>query len=1172
MSIRFVIGRAGTGKTYHCLHAIRQRLRHDAVDGPRLIFLVPEQASQQMERAMLLPRGDGDEEIAAAHRAEVLSFRRLAFRVLESVGDPVLPALSDAARAMVLRRLIRVDADRLRYYRRPERLGGLVERLGRTLTEFIQEGIAPEHLGDDSPGREQPDASAAQSAKLHDLRRIYAAYLDYLQGGFADPSQYLRVARESFDRCNWLAGAELWVDGFASLSGEEVATLVELARRAAHTEVTGLLDPRLARPHCEDVTLHALFGKPARTYHELRDAFASAGLPIEEPLLLNPTPPPRFARAESLATLEKNWETAPPRPTDPAPPTDVELVELPSRRVEVEYAVSRIVHWVQRHGGYRYRDVAIIARDLEGYHELLSAALQSRGIPFFLDRRRPIAHHPLVELLRGAAAIVSESLSLASIRVLLKTGLLPIRVDQADELENYLLAHGIAGPQAWFGADWEFRRAERLHKDEPNPDRTALLGRVNATRRELVRCLSGWWEFACAPAGRTGKEWAEALLAWLERLQTAGVLEAWARTADADGRPEEADEHRQVWHVALSFLDDLARAFSDTVLTIDDLADVLEAGLSSLTLGLVPPTLDQVLVGAIERSRHPDIKAAVLIGFNDGLFPQRPTEDSILNDDDRVLLRTAGVRLAAPARERVFDEPMLAYIALTRASDALVVTYTTTDDKAKTLLPSPYVQTLLAACGGLTVQTVGDPERERATWDLLGSADLRRRLAMEFRSRPSREDDDTPVRALWNELYDSVRGSLSAEPASRSALRSLDDHGTARLSPHSIERLLGKPFRTSVTQLESYAACPFQFFARYGLRLQKREDAALKAIDVGRVQHAILEDVVGGFAARRARLTDVSEDELLNGLGESCRRVALARPPDGARSDPRNAFLLRRSASHLGRVLRAQRRFVQAGKTRTFAAELAFGFDRAGSLPPLEIALGKDRRALVRGFIDRVDLAELKDELLAVVVDYKRTPRKQLSLAEVYHGLSLQLLSYLLVVADHGRQLAGRTVRPIAAHFVSLASQYVRVHHPDDAQGRELALLGTVRPRGLILADDLDALDTPTEGAWAPCYRAYIKKDGGIGELDKSDAADAAGFERLLAHTRATLTRLCNELLSGEIGAHPYRLSERRPCTFCEMASACRLEWGLDSVRVLEPLKRSEVLQRLADRAAPPNP
>ena len=207
MAVRFIIGRAGSGKTHHCLEAIRARLRQDPVDGPRLVLLVPEQASLQMERAII-----GADGVGAAHRAEVLSFRRLAQRVLEASGAPARGALSEPARAMVLRHLVMRHAVDLRFYRgladrgaATGRLGGFVERLGATVSELIQEAIEPEDL--ELPGGDEDLDDPAHQAKLHDLRTIYRAYLDYLGGDRLDPSQFLQAARARLDRCPWLVGA-----------------------------------------------------------------------------------------------------------------------------------------------------------------------------------------------------------------------------------------------------------------------------------------------------------------------------------------------------------------------------------------------------------------------------------------------------------------------------------------------------------------------------------------------------------------------------------------------------------------------------------------------------------------------------------------------------------------------------------------------------------------------------------------------------------------------------------------------------------------------------------------------------------------------------------------------------------------------------------------------------
>jgi len=122
--------------------------------------------------------------------------------------------------------------------------------------------------------------------------------------------------------------------------------------------------------------------------------------------------------------------------------------------------------------------------------------------------------------------------------------------------------------------------------------------------------LDPWLETAGKSQPKTGADWSAAVIDWLTRAEVGAALQRWADAAEADGDLDLAEEHRHVWRGVVSLLDDAAYAMSDVALALAEWADVLEAGLGGLTLGLTPPTVDQVLVGSIERSRHPDIKAA----------------------------------------------------------------------------------------------------------------------------------------------------------------------------------------------------------------------------------------------------------------------------------------------------------------------------------------------------------------------------------------------------------------------------------------------------------------------------------------------------------------------------------------------------------------------------------
>ena len=526
-------------------------------------------------------------------------------------------------------------------------------------------------------------------------------------------------------------------------------------------------------------------------------------------------------------------------------------------------------------------------------------------------------------------------------------------------------------------------------------------------------------------------------------------------------------------------------------------------------------------------------------------------------------LLDAGVRIGLPARQRLHDESMLVYIALTRASHELVITYARADEKNAALRPSPFVKDVLAACPGLELTIIPDPVR--CLWDLQTSADLRRKLTTEFRTRPSLAQDQSPVRAQWNQLYNRKRTDLAADSVARIACSSLGEIAPAALSKESVARLFPSTLHTSVSTLETYATCPFKFFAEKILRLTERAEAPLADIDVGKVHHTIMEELAKNMVDRSVGFGQLSSDELLSALRASCERAADRLKTEGGLSNARDAYMLRRSAARLARILNAQQRASSSGAHRPKAAELSFGGqpDLKG-LPALNLTTPQGRRVLLRGFIDRVDLVEAADELLGVVVDYKETRNKQLEYSRAYHGLSLQLLAYLLVLAEQGATLAGRPIRPAGALYVSLGAHYEKIHHPGCAENRKTAQKGTFRPRGLLSAEHLEKMKIEIgPDGWAPHYAIFRKKNGELGYPDTNDAAPQPSFDAMLQQTRRRMGELADGILDGQVQIRPYRLGTFSPCSWCRMTEVCRFESGLCDVQYLETLKRSEIYVRL---------
>jgi len=1156
MSVRFVVGRAGSGKTWRCLEAVRNALRAEGDRGGKLLLLVPEQASFQMERALIETA-----DMPGFTRCEVLSFRRLAYRIFAETGiDPRGPdeTIGSLGRLMVMRRLIRQERGHLKLLDRVADRPGLVKQVSGTIEELMRENVAPETLANlaDRIAPENP----LGAAKLADVVRLYRAYLEYLSGDRVDPAQYLRLAADRLKDCGWTGEARVWVDGFAGFTRQEADLLIALAGRVRSMEIALLVDPRAAAVQSRELpklTL-SLFARTERTLVTLRSEMAAAGVRVDEPILLDADAPPRFARP-ALAQLERalfSSEAAGSREGADAVEA-VRVLALPDRRCEVEAAVAEILRLTREADPpMRYRDIAVIVRDLDTYHDLLSAAMHAAGIPCFIDRRQTTVHHPLVELVRSLLAIAEDDCRLESVRLSLKSGLLPIAPDDADLLENYLIAHGLAGRTKWEEAWTRTRIFQRVKDGQLNDEQRATMARVNAARKAYLDAVSAWLDDAGAGVELSGRGWATKLFACLGRIGVPEALQAWADRADDCGDAGEAAVHRQVWTDFLDLLDEFVRALDTEAMRIGQFREAIEAGLAEFDLGLAPPTLDQVVVGTIERSRQPSIRAALLLGFDNTHYPRRRTEDPLLGDQEREALDDAGVAFGPSRRRQMLDERMLAYIALTRASDWLWISYPRADAEGREIQPSVFLNDVRAALPGLEVRTPGDPRIQGVPAWIVGVRDLGGRLASELRYRPAPDqEEDSQRRCLWNGLYEAARNRAEWRPTLERILAGLTYRNDARLDAPLVERAEPPPLAASVSRLETFAKCPFAHYAEYWLRLEERADAEMDQAEVGTVCHLILEHFVQALAQGGRNLADLDDDEIAEQVDAAAERAVPELGGAMMLDEARNAFLVDRGRSYMRRAARWQRDAARVGRFRPKWVEFPFGYaDKPGGV--LTLSTPKGRTILLRGRIDRVDLAELGEDLLGLVIDYKTTTGRTLNYTDVYHGLSLQLPAYLLALQQKGESLTGRPVRPVAALYLPLLEPFKTVAHPSEEKQTSFEL------RGLVDLDSLDALDgtARTQGG-SRFLKARLKKDGT--PYQASDLATSSQVAAIIRHVGRRMGELADDLLDGRVDVFPYRLQRRMPCGFCPYRAVCRYEIDTQPPRLLDSLKKEQVLAKL---------
>jgi ATP-dependent helicase/nuclease subunit B len=1160
MPLRFILGRAGSGKTELCLREIRTELAARP-DGCPLIYLVPEQMTFQSEYLL-----STTPELGGNIRAQVLSFTRLAFRIMGETGGLTRSHLTSTGLKMVLCRILEKQKKNLRLFHRASEQAGFTGQLEEILTELKHYCVLPEKLAAGGI-KLQPDSGEAGNSgngdrvlqdKLHDLALIYKELEQELAGRYLYGEDYLPLLAERLSLSAYINKAEIWIDGFHFFTPQELLVINRLLTCCERVTVTLTVD----KPYDHGLPHEfSLFYQTAQTYQTLHQAAMMGGSQLEQTVLLPEEPgavPTRFARQQDLAHLEKYFDSRPAVPCQEGCP-GITLAAAVNRRTEVEHAAREILTLV-RDGGYRFRDLAVMTRDLSLYHDLIRTVFHDDGIPLFLDRKRPMLYHPLVEFIRSAVEVVNKNWNYEAVFRCIKTDLLfPLakweNIDQLreemDQLENYVVAFGISGSRWTAAKPWEYGRK----KDIPLQNRLRQL--VNRPLVHFQRDLRN---------AKNGQAMGTALFKLLESLDIPAKLERWQQQARQGGHLAQAREHAQVWRAVLELLDQMVEVLGEEKIPVGLFARLLEAGLESMHFALVPPALDQVLAATLDRSRLSNVKCVFLLGVNDGVLPTRIQEQGIFTEEEKLALTgKTGIRLGPDSRRKLLDEQFLIYNGLTRAADKLWLSYSLADEEGKALLPSSLVNQLKKLFPELREQMLyagpGEDRREKENLDITFVSRPGETLSY-LASSLRRWRQGYPLSPLWWDVYNWYMEHDRWRDKGSELLRGLFYQNRENsLKYQTAQGLYGRYLQVSVTRVEKFMACPFAQFASHGLKLKKRQVFRLEAPDIGQLFHEALTLFAKYVEDSKLDWHKLTEEECFRLAGEAVDQLAPKIQGEILLSSNRYHYLTGKLKEIVGRSAAVIGRQLARGQFQPVGLELGFG--PGETLPSLHFTLENGCELELIGRIDRVDQAVTDQGIYLRVVDYKSSDQK-LDLAEVFFGLSLQVLTYLDVVITNGAAWLGQAVHPAGVLYFHLQNPLYPLKKMLTEEQLERELFKKFKMKGLVLADQevvrLMDLENVTDSEIVP---VKIKQNG---DFDKrASVIKPVELEALRAHVREIYREAGSKITEGEIAISPYRLNKKKPCTYCLYKSFCQFDQALaeNRFRVLPADKKEAILEKL---------
>ncbi|WP_068784911.1 helicase-exonuclease AddAB subunit AddB [Paenibacillus phocaensis] len=1153
MSLRFIIGRSGSGKTSLILDRVTAALREDPT-GPPLIILTPEQGTFQIEQRIATAPG-----LRGTVRTQVLGFRRLALRVMQETGGAALVPIDDEGKKMLLYKLMRRRKDKLKLFGHGGDQLGLIDRIAGLYTEMKKYNVDFQALPEHYRLLEQTDGeSPLLKDKMHDLSLLFAEFDEELSRLYIDNEDHVVKLAQGAAESAYLRGAEIWIDGFHTFTPQEYTAILALLKAAANVTVSLTMD----RIYGDGTLPHELnlFHTPASAFLKLNQLALEAGVEVQPAEVLDARPFPRFQESETLSYLESAYERRIPWP-QAQPPRDLEqalsLHRAASRRAEVEGAAREMVR-LAREEGVRWRDMALLVRNLGDYEELLAPTMEAYGIPYFLDQKTSMLYHPMIEFIRAALDVVLGFWKYEDVfRCVKSEFLLPLdgslTREHMDLLENYALASGITGYRWFDGRPWKSAPSLSLEQDG---GQTAASAKAQEQLQLLERCRAA----VAGPLSAFEKEIRKAKNAadrcaavyqLLENVEAAQHLDVLAHRMVCEGKPRQAMEHRQLWGAVLDVLDQIVEMMGDEPLELELFAGILETGLKELKVALVPPSLDQVLIGSTERTRSGQVKHLFLLGINEGIMPANLQEEGVLSELERQRLAELGLELAPGLARKLLDERFLVYEALSGASRSLWLSYPAADGEGGALLPSEVIRHVKRIFPGLREHTLAlspGPASDDVDDDQAAAQ-------LEFVSRPGpalhvligqlrRWKSGEPISPLWWRVLEWYKSQPEWEGKASHLLTSLDYRNRVRgLTPATSRRLYGKRLRTSVSRMEQFSACPFAHFASHGLKLKERQLYRLQAPDIGQLFHAALSQMALSFQAQNRSWGSLSPEEAIQAANSAVDELAPKLQGEILLSSKRYGYISRKLKAIVGRASLILGEQARRGSFEPVGLELDFGPGRA--LPPLTFELPNGCVMEIVGRIDRVDMAEGEQGLLLRVIDYKSS-QTDLKLHEVYYGLSLQMLTYLDVLLSSAEAWLGQPAIPAGTLYFHVHNPLLQSSNGMSAEQAQQELLKRFKMKGLLLADrDVIAkMDARLEKGYSEIIPVAIKADGGF--YSSASVATPEQWDTLLGSVRRTITEIGTRITDGDVQIAPYRLGMETACTFCPYKPVCRFEESLE--------------------------
>ncbi len=1062
--------------------------------------------------------------------------------------------------------------------------------------------------------------------KLKDIAKIYAEFEKNLHENYVDSQDMLTSLAARLEQCEYFKDSYIYIDEFTGFTPNQYGVLKVLLKQAKEVYISLTIDSLTQFTYSKNDA----FSRTKYTFEKLYKIAAEEGVKIHTNINLNTEDVKRFKDNEELQHLEKYYHAYPYRKYEKQT-KHIKIKEFNNLYDEVEQVAKDIIHLVRdkkvrykditvatrkyekqtkhikikefnnlydeveqvakdiihlvRDKKVRYKDITVATRDLNRYDFLVKSIFKEYEIPNFIDVKREAKNNPIIVLILSALEMKNRRYSYETMFRYLKSGLIGVDNEEISLLENYVLLNGIRGKK-WFEEKWHYKVNPNYLSEEDEYD-LLQKERINATKDKVLAPIIALQE-KLKKQNKTVREICQYVYEFLLDINIEETLEKLINNFTEKGDLEIANEYSQVWQIVIDILDQMVELMGDERISLDKFMKLISLGFDEYELGLVPPSMDQVLVSSIDRMKNTDTKYLYLIGTTDGIFPLISKESGLLSDKDRenlgekglevdidsktktyeeqflvykALTSTSenliltypisdhegktlgekGLEVDIDSKTKTYEEQFLVYKALTSTSENLILTYPISDHEGKTLRPSIIISRLKKIFPNIDIKNYVLKEMENRHEDVLEKITVKAPTFNELINAIKEFEIRGEINEIWLDIYryflsdDEYRSKLEKVISGLSYTNQVE-----KVEKDKIKKLYENK-NLSVSKLERYAQCPFSYFIQYGLKAEERKEYSFTAPDLGSFIHKILDIFSKSLNKDKLNWHEIDEDYIKGRVSLIVDEMINKIPGFILNSSERYKYLAYRLKKMLVSAISIISMQIKQGNFEPVDYEVSFR--KNGKYPPIKLVLDDGEEVTLVGQIDRIDELEKDDSRYIRIIDYK-SGDKSISLTEVYYGLQLQLLVYLDAIIESDRHKK-QNIKPAAILYNRIDNPIVKSNEDQKDAVITEEILKKLRMSGLVVKNpdiigEMDLSLKEGERKTSLVIPASFDKNGNVGRYTKG--VTDSEFDILREYVKYEVKELCERMVGGDISILPCKNKNGTSCDFCSYSVICQFD------------------------------